>query len=86
MFPGGYNAVMQHFAEVDQSLADKYGAAFVESESVSGGGASESATRWIRKLANAAAARSRPSRSAGALGDGGGAAEGMACAGAGFRS
>ena len=28
-FPGGYNAVMQHFAEVDQSLADKYGAAFV---------------------------------------------------------
>ena len=29
MFPGGYNAVMQHFAEVDQSLADKYGAAFV---------------------------------------------------------
>ena len=27
-FPGGYNAVMQHFAEVDQSLADKYGAAF----------------------------------------------------------
>ena len=29
MFPGGYNAVMQHFAEIDQSLADKYGAAFV---------------------------------------------------------
>jgi predicted GH43/DUF377 family glycosyl hydrolase/lysophospholipase L1-like esterase len=29
IFPGGYNAVMQHFAEVDQSLADKYGAAFV---------------------------------------------------------
>lgn len=28
-FPGGYNAVMQHFADVDQSLADKYGAAFV---------------------------------------------------------
>ncbi|WP_348264167.1 GDSL-type esterase/lipase family protein [Telmatobacter sp. DSM 110680] len=28
-FPGGYNAVMQHFAEVDQSLADKYGAAFI---------------------------------------------------------
>jgi lysophospholipase L1-like esterase len=28
-FPGGYNAVMQHFAEIDQSLADKYGAAFV---------------------------------------------------------
>jgi predicted GH43/DUF377 family glycosyl hydrolase/lysophospholipase L1-like esterase len=28
-FPGGYNAVMQHFAELDQSLADKYGAAFV---------------------------------------------------------
>ncbi len=28
-FPGGYNAVMQHFAEVDQSLADKYAAAFV---------------------------------------------------------
>jgi lysophospholipase L1-like esterase len=27
-FPGGYNAVMQHFADVDQSLADKYGAAF----------------------------------------------------------
>ena len=28
-FPGGYNTVMQHFADVDQSLADKYGAAFV---------------------------------------------------------
>jgi predicted GH43/DUF377 family glycosyl hydrolase/lysophospholipase L1-like esterase len=28
-FPGGYNTVMQHFAEIDQSLADKYGAAFV---------------------------------------------------------
>jgi hypothetical protein len=28
-FPGGYNVVMQHFAEVDQSLADKYGAAFI---------------------------------------------------------
>ncbi|MGA8090020.1 MAG: GDSL-type esterase/lipase family protein [Terracidiphilus sp.] len=28
-FPGGYNAVMRHFADVDQSLADKYGAAFV---------------------------------------------------------
>ena len=28
-FPGGYNAVMQHFAEIDQSLADKYGARFV---------------------------------------------------------
>ncbi len=29
IFPGGYNAVMQHFADADQSLADKYGAAFV---------------------------------------------------------
>ncbi len=29
VFPGGYNAVMQHFAEVNQSLADKYAAAFV---------------------------------------------------------
>ncbi len=29
VFPGGYNAVMQHFAEVDQSLADKNAAAFV---------------------------------------------------------
>ena len=29
IFPGGYNAVMQHFAEVDQSLADKNAAAFV---------------------------------------------------------
>ncbi len=28
-FPGGYNTVMQHFAEIDQSLADKYSAAFV---------------------------------------------------------
>jgi predicted GH43/DUF377 family glycosyl hydrolase/lysophospholipase L1-like esterase len=28
-FPGGYNSVMQHFADVDQSLADKYSAAFV---------------------------------------------------------
>ena len=27
-FPGGYNAAMQHFAEIDQSLADKYGAVF----------------------------------------------------------
>ena len=27
-FAGGYNTVMQHFAEIDQSLADKYGAAF----------------------------------------------------------
>ena len=29
IFPGGYNSVMEHFAEVDQSLADKYGAAFI---------------------------------------------------------
>jgi predicted GH43/DUF377 family glycosyl hydrolase/lysophospholipase L1-like esterase len=28
-FPGGYNAVMQHFANIGQSLADKYSAAFV---------------------------------------------------------
>jgi len=28
-FAGGYNAVMQHFAEIDQSLADKYSAAYV---------------------------------------------------------
>jgi len=28
-FAGGYNAVMEHFAEINQSLADKYGAAFV---------------------------------------------------------
>lgn len=28
-FAGGYNTVMQHFAELDQSLADKYGAVFV---------------------------------------------------------
>jgi len=28
-FAGGYNGVMQHFAEIDQSLADKYSAAFV---------------------------------------------------------
>ena len=28
-FAGGYNGVMQHFAEIDQSLADKYGAAYV---------------------------------------------------------
>jgi beta-1,2-mannosidase len=28
-FPGGYNSVMMHFADIDQSLADKYGAAFV---------------------------------------------------------
>ena len=28
-FPGGYNAAMQHFAEIDQSLADKYAAVFV---------------------------------------------------------
>lgn len=28
-FPGGYNSVMQHFAEIDQSLANKYTAAFV---------------------------------------------------------
>jgi predicted GH43/DUF377 family glycosyl hydrolase/lysophospholipase L1-like esterase len=29
MFPGGYNAVMQHFADLDQGLAQKFGAAFV---------------------------------------------------------
>ncbi len=28
-FPGGYNAVMQHFADIGQSLADKYSATFV---------------------------------------------------------
>ncbi len=28
-FPGGYNAVMQHFAELDQGLAQKSGATFV---------------------------------------------------------
>ncbi len=28
-FPGGYNAVMLHFADLDQDLARKYGAAFV---------------------------------------------------------
>ena len=28
-FPGGYNAVMQHFAELDRELAQKHGAAFV---------------------------------------------------------
>jgi predicted GH43/DUF377 family glycosyl hydrolase/lysophospholipase L1-like esterase len=28
-FPGGYNAVMQHFADLDRDLAQKYGAAFV---------------------------------------------------------
>jgi predicted GH43/DUF377 family glycosyl hydrolase/lysophospholipase L1-like esterase len=28
-FPGGYNAVMQHFARIDKDLAQKYGAAFV---------------------------------------------------------
>ncbi len=26
-FPGGYNTVMQHFAEIDKALAEKYGAA-----------------------------------------------------------
>ena len=30
MFPGGYNAVMQHFAEIDKGLAQKYGGAFVD--------------------------------------------------------
>ncbi len=29
MFPGGYNAVMLHFADLDQDLARKYGATFV---------------------------------------------------------
>ncbi|HWG20529.1 MAG TPA: GDSL-type esterase/lipase family protein [Terracidiphilus sp.] len=29
MFPGGYNAVMQHFADVDEQLAKEHGAAFV---------------------------------------------------------
>jgi beta-1,2-mannosidase len=29
MFPGGYNAVMQHFADLDKDLAQKRGAAFV---------------------------------------------------------
>ncbi|HEY1984821.1 MAG TPA: GDSL-type esterase/lipase family protein [Terracidiphilus sp.] len=28
-FPGGYNAVMLHFADLDKELAQKYGAAFV---------------------------------------------------------
>jgi predicted GH43/DUF377 family glycosyl hydrolase len=28
-FPGGYNTVMQHFANIDKDLAQKYGAAFV---------------------------------------------------------
>ena len=84
MFPGGYNAVMQHFAEVDQSLARKYGAAFVESESRRWSPRFSKADAMDPQLAVAAAAGSRASRSAGALGDGRGAAEGMACAGAGF--
>jgi beta-1,2-mannosidase len=29
MFPGGYNAVMQHFADLDKDLAQKRGAAFI---------------------------------------------------------
>jgi predicted GH43/DUF377 family glycosyl hydrolase/lysophospholipase L1-like esterase len=29
-FPGGYNGVMRRFAEIDQSLADKYGATFAD--------------------------------------------------------
>jgi predicted GH43/DUF377 family glycosyl hydrolase/lysophospholipase L1-like esterase len=29
-FAGGYNAVMQHFAELDRGLAQKYGASFVD--------------------------------------------------------
>jgi predicted GH43/DUF377 family glycosyl hydrolase/lysophospholipase L1-like esterase len=29
MFPGGYNAVMQHFADLDEQLAKEHGAAFV---------------------------------------------------------
>ena len=29
MFPGGYNSVMRHFADLDQELAQKYGAGFV---------------------------------------------------------
>jgi lysophospholipase L1-like esterase len=30
MFPGGYNAVMQHFAELDRGLAQKYKGTFVD--------------------------------------------------------
>jgi len=30
MFPGGYNAVMEHFAGIDRGLAQKYGALFVD--------------------------------------------------------
>jgi lysophospholipase L1-like esterase len=30
MFPGGYNAVMEHFAALDRGLAQKYGALFVD--------------------------------------------------------
>lgn len=30
VFPGGYNSVMQHFADLDQALARKYQAAFVD--------------------------------------------------------
>jgi predicted GH43/DUF377 family glycosyl hydrolase len=28
-FPGGYNAAMEHFADIDKDLAQKYGAAFI---------------------------------------------------------
>jgi len=30
MFPGGYNAVMEHFAGIDRGLAQKYGALFID--------------------------------------------------------
>ena len=28
-FPGGYNSVMLHFADLDKDLAQKYGASFI---------------------------------------------------------
>jgi predicted GH43/DUF377 family glycosyl hydrolase/lysophospholipase L1-like esterase len=30
IFPGGYNAVMRHFADIDRDLAEKHGAAFAD--------------------------------------------------------
>ena len=75
---------MQHFADVDQrSLANKYDGTFVNLNPPVVA-AIEKATRTGSDACGVVVAGSCASRSAGTLGDGGGIAEGVERAGAGF--
>ena len=78
-FPGGYNAVMQHFADLDKDLAQKHGAAFVD---LNPGvvAALEKAQALDPRIAKLHRARPRASRSPRALGDGRIAAQRLECA------